>query len=76
MVCSRLTNDTLTMSYGNIDEIFSTCAQITNVSFANCEILNCSIIDLNYVAITNISLVNDYNNISAMNAKVFARLHD
>ena len=71
MVCSTLTNDTLTTTYGNIDEIISTRAQITNVSFANCEILNCSIIDLNYVAISNISLVNYYENVSAMNAKVF-----
>ena len=71
MVCSTLTNDTLTTTYANIDSVNSNRACITNFSATYCDLLNCCILDLNYVTITNISQMYFYNNVSAMNACMF-----
>ena len=71
MVCSTLTNDTLTTTYANINSVTSDRACVTNFSATYCDLMNCCVLDLNFVTLTNVSLMYYYNNVSAMNACMF-----
>ena len=43
MVCSTLTNDTLTTTYANINSVTSDRACVTNFSATYCDLMNCCV---------------------------------